>query len=38
MRLVRELCEPLFMVFDFGKIDDDVYAKLVGDFLRGNIS
>lgn len=33
--LVKKLCEPLFVIFDFASVSDDVYRRIVTDFVRG---
>lgn len=35
---VRDLLEPLFMVFDFTQISDEVWTELVDNFVAGRIS
>lgn len=32
--LVKELCEPLFVLFDFTSFKDEIYAGIVSDFLK----
>lgn len=36
--LVRKLCLPLFMLFDFFDIEDDVWNELIIGFMAGKIS
>jgi hypothetical protein len=36
--LVRKLCVPLFMLFDFFNIDDGVWNDLITTFVAGKIS
>jgi cellulose biosynthesis protein BcsQ len=38
VELVKKLCEPLFVLFDFATFTDDVYRQIVTDFLRGKVS
>jgi hypothetical protein len=38
LETVKKLCEPLFVVFDFASVPDDVYRQIVTDFLNGKIS
>ncbi|HXB70311.1 MAG TPA: hypothetical protein VNY05_18825 [Candidatus Acidoferrales bacterium] len=38
VELVKKLCEPLFVVFDFASFPDEVYRQIVTDFLRGKVS
>lgn len=33
--LVKKLCEPLFVVFDFAQFSDDVYRQIVTGFVNG---
>jgi MinD-like ATPase involved in chromosome partitioning or flagellar assembly len=35
MGLVKKLCEPLFVVFDYATFPDAVYQEIVTDFVRG---
>jgi hypothetical protein len=35
---VKKLCEPLFMVFDFSIVPDEVYRQIVSDFINGKVS
>jgi MinD-like ATPase involved in chromosome partitioning or flagellar assembly len=35
--LVKKLCEPLFVVFEFSSFSDDLYLRTVADFLRGKV-
>lgn len=37
-QLVRKLCSPLFMLFDFSNLDDAVYDELVKNFMAGTVS
>ncbi len=36
--LVKKLCAPLFMLFDYTEIPDDVYAQVILDFTSGRRS
>jgi hypothetical protein len=36
--LVKKLCAPLFMLFDYTEIPDDVYARVILDFTSGRRS
>lgn len=36
--IIRDLCEPLFVVFDYATIPDEVYEEIVTDFLKGKVS
>lgn len=38
VQLVKKLCAPLFVIFDFAEISDAVYAHIVIDFLNGKLS
>jgi MinD-like ATPase involved in chromosome partitioning or flagellar assembly len=38
VQTVKKLCEPLFVVFDFATILDDVYQQIVTDFVNGKVS
>ncbi|MEO8656875.1 MAG: hypothetical protein ABI693_00310 [Bryobacteraceae bacterium] len=33
--LVKDLCAPLFSVFDFAEISDEIYQQIVTDFVNG---
>jgi len=35
--LVKRLCEPLFMVFDFAEFPDDIYQQFATAFLSGKL-
>ena len=37
MDLVKKLCEPLFIIFDYEVIPDDIYRQIVTDFINGII-
>ncbi len=37
IELVKKICEPLFVVFDFSSFDDNVYRQIVADFMEGKI-
>jgi MinD-like ATPase involved in chromosome partitioning or flagellar assembly len=36
--LVKKVCEPLFVIFDFEKFEDAVYEQIVTDFVQGRIT
>jgi len=36
--LVKRLCEPLFVLFDFATFPDDVYRQIVNDFVNGKVA
>ena len=36
--LVKQLCEPLFILFDFAKFDDTIYRQIALDFANGRIT
>jgi hypothetical protein len=38
VELVKKLCEPLFVVFDYASFDDNIYREIVTDFLRGKVT
>jgi len=33
--LVKQLCEPLFVIFDYSSVPDDVYRQIIADFTKG---
>jgi hypothetical protein len=33
--LVKKLCAPLFMIFDYTEIPDEVYEQIITDFIKG---
>jgi cellulose biosynthesis protein BcsQ len=35
--LVKMLCEPLFMVFDFATFADSIYEQIVSNFIQGRV-
>jgi MinD-like ATPase involved in chromosome partitioning or flagellar assembly len=35
LHLVKKLCEPLFVLFDFASFKDEIYEKIVSDFVAG---
>jgi hypothetical protein len=35
--LVKKLCEPLFVIFDFASFPDEVYRQIVSDFVKGKV-
>lgn len=37
VELVKELCEPLFIVFDFARVDQSVYQQIVTDYAQGRV-
>jgi hypothetical protein len=37
VELVKKLCEPLFVVFDFTIVSDRVYGRIVTDFVHGRV-
>src|ERR1039457_2180402 len=36
--LVKKLCEPLFVIFDFASFPDDIYRQIVTDFVKGKVT
>jgi cellulose biosynthesis protein BcsQ len=36
--LVKKLCAPLFMIFDYTEIPDEVYDQVITDFVKGRHS
>ncbi len=38
VELVKELLAPLFTVFDFFKLSDDIYEQIVNDFVQGRVT
>ena len=34
---VKEICDPLFMIFEFAKITDEIYEHLVSNFIQGRV-
>jgi hypothetical protein len=36
--LVKKLCAPLFIIFDFAEFGDEIYQQIVTDFLKGKAS
>ena len=36
--LVKQLLVPVFMLFDFFELPDDVYEELVNKFVKGEIA
>jgi hypothetical protein len=36
-KLVKSLCEPLFMVFDFAGFPDATYEQIVSNFIQGRV-
>jgi hypothetical protein len=37
LEMVKHVCAPLFMLFDFTKFDDSVYQDFVTNFVQGKI-
>jgi hypothetical protein len=37
VELVRSFCEPLFVLFDFFRVDDSVYGEIVTAFVGGEV-
>ncbi|MFN0104758.1 MAG: hypothetical protein ACKV2U_22050 [Bryobacteraceae bacterium] len=35
--LVKQLCAPLFVLFDFKIVEDGLYDRMVSDFLNGKV-
>jgi hypothetical protein len=35
---VKKFCEPLFVLFDYSAVPDEVYRQIVTDFVNGKIS
>jgi hypothetical protein len=35
VNLVKKLCAPLFIIFDYQEFSDDIYHRIVTDFLSG---
>jgi len=38
VELVKKLCAPLFVIFDYQHFDDDIYQQLVTDFIKGKVT
>jgi hypothetical protein len=36
--LVKKLCEPLFVLFDFSVFPDETYEQIVNDFRKGKVN
>jgi cellulose biosynthesis protein BcsQ len=36
--IVKKLCEPLFVIFDFATFSDEVYEQRVTDFVNGKVT
>jgi len=36
--LVKKLCEPLFVIFDFATFPDEVYQQIVTAFVHGKVA
>jgi hypothetical protein len=37
VELVKKLCAPLFVIFDYAELPDNIYRKTVTDFVNGKI-
>jgi hypothetical protein len=35
--LVKEICAPLFVVFDFFRLDDAIYEEIVNAYVDGRV-
>jgi len=35
--LVKKLCAPLFMIFDYTVVPDDAYEQIISDFMNGRL-
>jgi len=35
--LVKTICEPLFMIFEFAEFPNDTYEHLVSNFIQGRV-
>ena len=35
--LVKKLCEPLFVIFDYFSVPDDIYRQIVTEFMKGKV-
>ncbi|HEV3197595.1 MAG TPA: hypothetical protein VGZ73_06795, partial [Bryobacteraceae bacterium] len=38
VELVKKLCEPLFVIFDYTTFPDDIYQQIVTDFVKGKVT
>jgi cellulose biosynthesis protein BcsQ len=38
VNLVKDLCEPLFVIFDYASVPDEIYRQIVADFIEGKVS
>ena len=38
VELVKKLCEPLFVIFDYAEISNEDYRKIVTEFVNGKIT
>jgi cellulose biosynthesis protein BcsQ len=36
--LVKKLCDPLFIIFDYFAVSDDMYRQIVTNFLKGKVN
>jgi hypothetical protein len=37
-KLVKTLCEPLFIIFDFATLPDSTYEQIISSFIQGRIT
>lgn len=37
VELVKKLCEPLFVIFDYAEFSDEIYREIVTEFISGKI-
>ena len=37
IKLVKELSQPLFMIFDYFEVTDPTYANIVNNFVEGRL-
>ena len=37
LSLVKQLCAPLFVLFDYAAFDDDLYEQVITDSLKGHV-
>jgi hypothetical protein len=35
--LVKDICAPLFVVFDFFRVDDAIYEEIVNAYVDGRV-
>jgi len=38
VELVKKLCEPLFIIFDYAEFPDEIYRQIVTDFVTGKVA